>query len=67
MEVGKGDTVEFVITSDRDDEIHVHGVDLEIPVAAGETVTEQVVMEATGRFEVESHHPELLIVQLIVR
>lgn len=67
VEVAKGETVEFVVTSDRHDTLHIHGVDVEIPVEAGETVTEQVVLEKTGRFEVESHHPELLIVQLIVR
>jgi len=67
VELAKGDAVEFVVTSDRDDQLHVHGVDVEIPVEAGETVTQRIVVDQTGRFEVESHHPELLIVQLVVR
>ncbi len=67
IELAKGDTVEFVVTSDRKDELHIHGMDLEIPVKAGETVVKQVVFKQSGRFEVESHHPALVIVQLIVR
>jgi len=67
VELARGDTVEFVVTSDRDDLLHVHGVDVEIPVGAGETVTKRIELAQTGRFEVESHHPELLIVQLVVR
>ena len=67
IELAKGDTVEFVVTSDRKDELHIHGMDLEIPVKPGKTVVEQVVLKQSGRFEVESHHPALVIVQLIVR
>lgn len=67
VELTRGDTVEFVVTADHDDELHLHGMDIEIPVKAGKTVTRRVVVEQTGRFEVESHHPALVIVQLIVR
>lgn len=57
----------LTITSDRDDEIHVHGFDLEIPVAAGQTVTEEIVMDRVGRFEVESHEPVLTVLVLQIQ
>ena len=67
IQLAVGDTVEFVVTSDHNDELHIHGMDHAIPVRKGKTVVERVTVETTGRFEVESHHPALVIVQLIVR
>lgn len=67
VEIAKGDTVEFVVTSDRDDLVHIHGYEVTIEVKAGETVRRAVTLDQTGRFEVETHHPELLSVVLIVR
>ena len=66
-DVAVGTTVVITVTSDRDDEVHVHGYDLEIPVKAGRTVTKKFVADQSGSFEIESHEPELLIVQLQVR
>lgn len=63
----KGETFVLDITSDRNDEVHVHGFDKEIEVAAGKHVTVEMVADRTGRFEVESHHPELLIAVLQIR
>ncbi len=54
------------ITSDRDDEVHVHGYDVEIPVKAGVGVTKDITLEQVGRFEIESHNPPLTILQLVV-
>jgi hypothetical protein len=66
VEAKKGNTLVLTIDSDRDDEIHVHGYDIEIPVTAGKTVTKEIVLDQIGRFEVESHEPALTILQLIV-
>lgn len=66
VELTQGQHLVLTITSDRADKIHVHGYDLEIPVAAGETVTKDIVVDQVGRFEVESHDPVLTILQLIV-
>jgi hypothetical protein len=66
VEAAKGTTLVLTIDSDRDDEIHVHGYDIEIPVTAGKTVTKEIVLDQVGRFEVESHEPALTILQLIV-
>lgn len=62
-----GDTITFVINSERDDEVHIHGIDVEIPVKAGETATKQVTLDTSGSFEVESHHPAKIILILNVR
>ena len=67
LELVKGDIVEFVVTSDRDEQLHVHGFEVVIPVKAGETVTRRVLLNQSGRFEVESHDPALLVVELVVR
>lgn len=56
----------LAITSDHDDEVHVHGYDVEIAVTAGATVTKDITLEQVGRFEIESHEPPLTILQLVV-
>lgn len=67
IEAKVGDVITFVITSDHDDEVHIHGIDVEIPVQAGKTVTKQVTLDQAGSFEVESHEPAKVIVVLNVR
>lgn len=69
VDVTKGQTVIFTVTSDIDDEIHVHtaGDGMEIVVRAGKPTTERVVASDTGTFEVESHHLSKTIVRLTVR
>ena len=64
--VAKGTILRLEITSDHDDEVHVHGYDVEIPVKAGATVTTDITLDQVGRFEIESHEPALTIVQLVV-
>ena len=62
----KGTILRLEITSDHDDEVHVHGYDVEIPVTAGTTVKKEITLDQVGRFEIESHEPALTIVQLVV-
>jgi hypothetical protein len=62
----KGTILRLEITSDHDDEVHVHGYDVEIPVKAGATVKMEITLDQVGRFEIESHEPALTIVQLVV-
>ena len=64
--MAKGTILRLEITSDHDDEVHVHGYDIEIPVKAGATVTKDITLDQVGRFEIESHEPALTIVQLVV-
>ena len=67
LEVAVGTTVAITVTSDREDEVHVHGYDLELPVSPGTPITREFLADRTGSFEIESHEPALLIVQLLVR
>lgn len=67
VNLSKGEPFVLDITSDRDDEVHVHGYDKEIAVKAGKRVKVEMVADRTGRYEVESHHPEMLIVVLQIR
>ena len=67
VDLTKGEPFVLDITSDRDDEVHVHGFDEEIEVKAGDHKKVEMTADRTGRFEVESHHPELLIVVLQIR
>lgn len=65
-EVAVGDTVALVITSDVEDEIHVHGYDLYADIGPAGPAT--VLVEATipGVWEVELHDSGLLLVELAV-
>lgn len=68
VDVEQGQTVVLNVTSDRDDEIHVHGdIEVAVPVAANDTASKSFVAEAVGSFEVESHHPNKIIAILNVR
>lgn len=67
VELSKGDILEVKITSDRDDEVHIHGYDIGIEVKAGQSVSQSIILDQTGRFEVETHEPVLVVAQLIVR
>lgn len=67
IEVEVGDMVEFRITSDHDDELHVHGFDHYIDLPANETVEVSFVAEAPGIFEIESHRRHRLVAELVVQ
>ena len=58
---------ELLVTSDVDDEVHVHGYDIEKPVAAGRRSRSSFTADQTGVFEVETHESELLLLQLEVQ
>ena len=66
LAVVEGTILRLEITSAHDDEVHVHGYDIEIPVKSGATVTKDITLDQVGRFEIESHEPALTIVQLVV-
>ncbi|MEV0923958.1 hypothetical protein AB0I99_02275 [Streptomyces spongiicola] len=67
IDVRKGRPVDLRVTSDTDDELHVHGVDRSAELKAGRTTTLRVVMDRAGLFEVETHRSGLVLAQLAVR
>ena len=67
VEVAKDSQVRLIVTSDVDDELHVHGYEVEAELEAGRPATVELVADQTGIFEVETHESELELLQLEVR
>ena len=62
-----GATLELVVTSDHDDELHAHGFDAETELKAGVPATVRLTAKETGVFEVETHEPALTLLSVAVR
>ena len=64
--VDLGDTVRFVIMADVVEELHVHGYDEFVDLAAGETATLEFVANIPGIFEVEFERSRREALELVV-
>ena len=62
-----GETLTLVVTSDRDDEIHAHGFEVEGRLRAGQPSTITVTGSRPGLYEVETHEPPLRLLMIAVR
>ena len=58
IKVGKGDQVTIVVSADTEDDIHLHGYDIEKPVEPGKPATFKFKADIEGIFEIESHVAE---------
>lgn len=67
VEVDRGTQVRIEVTSDRGDELHVHGYDKTVPLTAGGSAAVAFVAHLPGVFEVETHDSGLQLFQLVVR
>lgn len=68
VDVKVGQKVTLHITSDTDEEIHVHSEpEHEYEVKPGDDVEESFTIETPGQVAVEAHHLEATIVQLVVK
>jgi hypothetical protein len=67
VEVGEGDRVKLLLTSDELVEVHLHGFDLEREIEPGETTTLSFEADLTGRFEIKSHESEEVLGVLLVQ
>lgn len=54
--VSQGDDVVISITSDRADELHLHGYDITVPLQANTPATLSFTAKYPGRFGYELHH-----------
>jgi FtsP/CotA-like multicopper oxidase with cupredoxin domain len=59
IQVRQGDEVTLRITSDKADELHMHGYDRHAHIAAGGTATLKIKADRTGRFPFELHKSHL--------
>ncbi|MEY9854760.1 hypothetical protein ABH935_000357 [Catenulispora sp. GAS73] len=66
-DVHLGDEVVLTVTSDADDEVHLHGYDKEIEIAAGKPGTIDFTANLPGIFEVETHKSNLQLLQIEVK
>jgi hypothetical protein len=58
IKVGKGDEVTIVVSADAEDDIHLHGYDIEKTVQPGKPATFKFTADIEGIFEIESHVAE---------
>lgn len=66
ISVTKGDRVQIKVTDDAADEVHLHGYDIEEPVAPGQPATFDFTAKLEGIFEMELHSSETQIASLQV-
>ena len=66
INVRAGDTVQISVTSDANDEVHVHGYDKELPVSPGKPASVTFTANMKGTFEIETHESGKLIAKLVV-
>jgi hypothetical protein len=55
----EGDAISLTVTSDKADELHLHGYDLELTLRPGEPATLKFAATHTGRFTYELHHADI--------
>jgi hypothetical protein len=65
--LAQGERLRLVVTIDHADEIHVHGFEVEREATAGQPVTIDLTGGVPGLYEVETHHPPLRLLQILVR
>jgi plastocyanin len=62
-----GETLTLTVTSDHADELHIHGFEIEKTLEAGKPLSVTVTGSQPGLYDVETHHPELRLLQIAVR
>ena len=67
LQVRVGQTVRLVVSSDKAEEVHVHGYDRRTDVGPGETVRVQFRADIPGIFEIEMEKSHDLLLRLQVR
>lgn len=67
VDLAQGEELTLVITSDHDDDLHAHGFEVEKELKAGVATTVTFTGDAPGVYEVETHQPELRLMQIAVR
>lgn len=66
VEVAMGEQVTIVVSSDVGDTVHLHGYDIEVPVAPGEPAKLTVTADIPGVFEIELEDAGLKVAELVV-
>ena len=67
VDLGVGESLTLVVTSDHDDEIHAHGFEVEGRLRAGQPSTITLTGKEPGLYDVETHEPALRLLMVAVR
>lgn len=67
VDLPHGQTLTLTVTSDHDDELHAHGVEVEKELKAGVPTTITLRGDLPGVYEVETHNPPLRLLSVAVR
>lgn len=62
-----GSTLRLIVTSDHNDQLHAHGFDVEAALTAGRPTTLHLRATTPGTYEIETHHPPLTLMHVVVR
>ena len=65
--IDKGTKVVLVVRTDAGEAVHLHGYNLEQPVTPGKPLRIAFTATLPGRFELELHHPDVVLAVLEVR
>jgi hypothetical protein len=65
--IDKGTKVVLVVDTDAGEEVHLHGYNIEKPVTPGKPLRIPFTATLPGRFELELHHPDVVLAVLEVR
>lgn len=61
LQVNEGDRVVIKVSSDEDEELHLHGYDLSVELSKDQPRELSFIASHSGRFGLELHHNELEI------
>jgi predicted ATPase/DNA-binding XRE family transcriptional regulator len=64
--IDKGEKVVLVVRADAGEAVHLHGYNVEKPVTPGTPVRIPLTATLPGRFELELHHPDVVLAVLEV-
>jgi hypothetical protein len=67
VNVALGNTLRLIVTSDHNDQLHAHGFDVEVTLTAGRPTTLDLRATTPGIYEIETHHPPLTLMHVVVR
>jgi heme/copper-type cytochrome/quinol oxidase subunit 2 len=66
VKANAGQTVKITVTSDVEDQLHVHGYDKEVDLMPGKPGSVTFTADIKGTFEIETHESGKLLAKLVV-
>jgi hypothetical protein len=66
VKVKAGQSVLITAVSDAEEELHIHGYDKELELAAGKPASVKFTADMKGTFEIETHKSGKLVAKLVV-